>query len=202
MMVFSAMPSIEGDREGLLIETDAAIDLVGENDEVVVAHDLRNLANIGFRDQPPGRILRRVEHQDLGARRNFLSQLSDIQRKTPLFDQRQRHGRRPAESDHRFVDRKTWVLVEDFVSRLEQRQEGEEEDGLAAGRNDDLFLADRNAAGFGNVPCDDLAQVPDRPGSGRTWCDRRRAPGGPPRRCSRASGKSGSPISMWMMERP
>src|ERR1019366_10208294 len=72
----------------------------------------------------------------------------------------QRHGHRggAAEANHRFVDGKSGVGIDDLVARFQQRQHGEEDDGLAAGYDRHVLWAHLNAAGARNVRGDGFAQ--------------------------------------------
>jgi RNA polymerase sigma-70 factor (ECF subfamily) len=73
----------------------------------------------------------------------------------------ERHRYRPGaqEPDHRFVNRKARIGVDDLVAGFQQRHHGEENDGLAAGHHRYVLWPNRNPARPRNVGGDGFPQL-------------------------------------------
>src|SRR4029077_4744249 len=69
-----------------------------------------------------------------------------------------RHSFRANVIDHRLIDGKSWIRVDDFISFFPQREDAEEYDWLAAGNYNDFFGRYTYAARLAHVAGDRLAQ--------------------------------------------
>src|SRR5579883_1240990 len=92
------------------------------------------------RDIAPGEhttgwILRRIENQDAGARGDLAGQLVDVEAELTLLAQGDRDRGGTDKVDHRLVNRKAGVGIDDFVSRLGQSEQNKEHDRLAPRRD-------------------------------------------------------------------
>ena len=92
-----------------------------------------------LREHSAGRVLRRIQDDELGPVVDQPAEFVDINPKIHLLAQLDRHGFRAEEIDHRLVNRKSGIRVDDLISFFNQRQKGEEDDGLAARDNDHFF---------------------------------------------------------------
>ncbi len=78
--------------------------------------------------------------------------------KSLLFAQLNRHGAPAHVMNHRLVNREAGVGINDFVAFIDERQDGEEDDGLAAGNDHDFVGRDLHATGSADVFGEGLAQ--------------------------------------------
>ncbi len=115
-----------------------AVDLVRQHDEVVRRRDFRDRLEIGLRQHAAGRVCRAVDDEELRLRRHQAAQLLDIEGEVVLLAQRNRHGFRAGELDHRAIDGETGIGIDRLVTGIQQRQHQEEHDRLAARGHEDL----------------------------------------------------------------
>ena len=76
------------DRDVLALEDAAAVDLVGHDDDVVLAGDVGDGRDVLARQHAAGRVVRRVEDDQLGLGRDERAQLVDVESEVVLLAQR------------------------------------------------------------------------------------------------------------------
>ncbi len=138
---------------------EAAVDFVRKNQDVAVADGVGNREDVFLGEHAAGRVLRRVQDDQPGAVGDQRGEFFDVEAKIALLAQRNRN-RAPADIlDHRLVDGEAGIGIDDFVSLIDEGEDGMENDGLSAG-NDDHFLArNRDIASAADVVGNGLAQV-------------------------------------------
>src|SRR5205823_9486555 len=105
-----------------------------------------------------GGILRRIQNDQLRAVIDQPTQFVDIESEIQLLAQTDRDSFRANVIDHRLVDGKSRIRVDDFISFFCQREDAEEYDWLAAGNYNDFFGCYTHAARLAHVAGDRLAQ--------------------------------------------
>src|SRR5581483_11976109 len=130
----------------LAFKKQAAINFVGQDHDFAVADGGGDVTNIALAQHTASGILGRVNDDELGAIVDEVGEFIHIQAKIHFFAQLDGNSLGADKVDHGFVDRESWIGIDDLVAGLNQRQNGEEDDGLAAGNNDHLFWTDGNAA--------------------------------------------------------
>ena len=95
-------------------------DQPGRLDEILRRHDAA------------GRVLRRVEDDELRSRRQPLGEIGDREGEVALLEQRQRNRRRADPADRRLVDREARIGIDHLVAGLADGQDREEEERLGA----------------------------------------------------------------------
>src|SRR5580704_6350816 len=121
------------------VKQQAAIDFVRQDHDVAVTNQLRNLLNIPAFQNSARRIFRRVQDNQPGAVIDQRSQFIHIERKIPLLAQGNWHGASAYVMNHRFVNRKARIGIDDLISLINQGQDREENNWLAAW-NDNHFV--------------------------------------------------------------
>ena len=111
-----------------------------------------------FVQHAAGRVLRRIQDDELRAVVNQPGEFVDVEPEIHLLAQLDRHRFRAEEVDHRLVNRESGIGVDDLVPFFDQREDGEEDDGLAAGDNDHFFGCRCYAARLTHILSDRLAQ--------------------------------------------
>ncbi len=142
---------------GLGVIEDAGIDFIGEDDQIAVFDQARDLADVRLGDYAAGRILGRIEDQHFGAIRQAVAQTIQIENEIAVFDQRDRHRLRTEEANHGAVNGKAGIGIHHFIAGLEQREHGEEDDGFAAGDHANMLRAGLDASGARYVLGDGFA---------------------------------------------
>ena len=124
------------------------------------------LVDLAPRCHPAGRIGRRVHDQQPRPRRDQPERLLGGERKAVLLADRHRNRPRPGILDHRAIDRKTGIGIEDVGARLAEHQDRHEHRRLAAGQDHHLVGRDAHREALVQVGGDRLAQRrdPDRRG--------------------------------------
>ena len=120
----------------LALVEDPAVDLVGQDHEVVLAGDVGDLLEVLARRDAAGRVGRRVDDDELGPRRDQRRQLVRVEAEVVLLADRAGDGLAADEAGHRLVDREARVRVDDLVALVDEGQDREEHDRLAAGDHD------------------------------------------------------------------
>ena len=106
-----------------------------------------------------GRILRRIQNDQLRAIVDQLGELIDIEPEIHLLAQPDRHGFRADVIDHRFVNREPWIGIDDLIAFFDERQDCEKDDRLAAGNHDHFLGRHIYPACLTHILCDRLAQL-------------------------------------------
>ncbi len=112
-----------------------------------------------FVQHAAGRVLRRIQDDELRAVVNQPGEFADVEPEIHLLAQLDRHGFRAEEVDHRLVNGESGIGVDDLIPFFHQREDGEEDDGLAAGDNDHFFGCCFYPARLTHVLSDGLAQL-------------------------------------------
>ena len=170
------------DAERLALVLQAAVDLVGEDDEIVLHRELGEPLDVLVRQDGSGRVVRRVEDEQPRARRDQRGDLLDVHPEVVRLAQRGGDRRAADVARHRLVDREARVRVDDLVAVVDQGEHGVEHDRLCARRDDHLLgrgldplpalhvgddrLAQRRDAGGGRVVRRSLVQQRPRRGLG------------------------------------
>jgi hypothetical protein len=95
--------------------------------------------------------VRGVEDYEFGFVGETVAEAVEIEGEAAFFDERDRHGLRADEVDHRFVNREAGVGVDYLVAGFEEREHREKDDGFAAGDNADVFRADADSTRLADV---------------------------------------------------
>ena len=111
------------------------------------------------RHHAAGRIVRRVDDDELGAVGDQALEFVDVEAEVAVFADRDGHGLRAQEVDHRLVDREAGIGIDDLIAFIDQREHGEEDDRLAAGNDDHFVGRDLDAARLGDVIGNGLPQL-------------------------------------------
>src|SRR5579864_4288255 len=82
-----------------------------------------------------------------------------VEREIPLFGQSHGHGVPADVADHRLVDWEAGIGIDDFVAFIHQREDGKENDRLAAGDDNHFVRSDLYAARAAHFFCDGLAKI-------------------------------------------
>src|SRR5208282_145613 len=104
------------DGEVLAFVDEAAVDFVRKNEDVAVSDGLGYFQNIFLGKSASGRVVRRVQDDQLGAVGNQRGQFFDIEGEVALFAEP--NGNRLAERiiDHGLVDGEAGIGINDFIS--------------------------------------------------------------------------------------
>ncbi len=151
--------------------------------------------DVAAREHAAGRILRRVQDDQLGAGRDQARHLVHIHGEIALFAQRNRHRRAACVANHRLVDGKAGIGIDHFVALIDEREHDVKDDGLAAGNHNNFFGLHFDPAGAAHFTGDGLAQFGQCPRRGRSASSRREARPRLLPQCVAGFEKSGSPIS-------
>src|SRR6266478_6752956 len=121
------------------LENQATVNLVSQNHEVAIADRTRDFLNVILREDAAGGILRRIQNDQLGAVIDQRAQFVDVEAEIQFLAQLDRHSFRANVIDHRLVDGKSRIRVDDFISFFPQREDAEENDWLPAGNYNHFF---------------------------------------------------------------
>ena len=133
---------VGGHAGELALIQDVLIHLVGKDGYVALGAHLGDRLQVAILQHAPRGVLWRVEHDERGSVRDQVDQLVDVETKAALFAQGHGHAFGAHIVDHRLIDRKARVRVDDLAARLAQRHDGEKHDGLGARCDDDLLRRD------------------------------------------------------------
>ncbi len=114
------------------------VGLVGEDHDVVLHGDLGDRLEVLHGEHRAGRVVRRVDDDELGLFGDERGKLSRIEAELAVLAQRRRDGGCADELSHGLVDREAGVRADDLVALVHQREDAEEEDRLRARGDDDL----------------------------------------------------------------
>ena len=134
------------DRRALAVVHHAGVDLVRDDREVVPLRELGDGRERRGRDHAAGGIVRRVEQQDARTRRDARLERGEIHVEALRGQQRHGHDARPEELGDGIVVGERGARDEHLVAGFEQRDHGEEQDRLGAGRDDDVRRLARDPA--------------------------------------------------------
>src|SRR6266853_3001265 len=140
------------------LKDEAAVDLVAQHHDVAVTDGARDAVNVVLRQHAASRILRRIYYDQLRPIVDQPSEFADVESEIHFLAQLNRHRFRANVIDHRLVDGKSRIRVDDFISFFRQREDAEEYDWLAAGNYNDFFRRYSYAARLAHVAGDRLAQ--------------------------------------------
>ena len=186
----------------LALVDDPAVDLVGQDDEIVAQRELGDPDDVLAGEQAAGRVGRRVQDEHPGPLRDERLELVQVGPELVLHPDRQRHDGPAGEPGHRLVDRVAGVRDDDLVARLDEREHRVVHDRLGAGRDDDVVGADRDVLPGRDVGRDRLAERREARGTAGSGCSPSSRPRFAASRMLAGVSKSGSPISRWMTDRP
>src|SRR3954470_1954055 len=120
------------------LEDQPTVDLVGEHHDVAIADSARNLAHVLLGHHAARGILRRVQDDESRTVVDERRELADVEAEIHLFAQRNRDSFTTDEVDHGFIDREAGIGINDLIPLVDQRKHRKEDDGLAAGNDDDF----------------------------------------------------------------
>src|ERR1700687_3990337 len=147
------------DGEVLAFVDKAAVDFVRKNHDVAVADGIGYFENVLFGEHAAGRVVRRVQDDQLGTVGDQRGQFFDIDGKVALLAQRNCDRASADIVDHGLIDGEAGIGVNDFIPCLNQRQDRKENNWLAARNNNDLIARHRDLAGAADIIGNGLAQV-------------------------------------------
>ena len=125
----------------LAIKDQPAIDLIRKHQNIAVANSFRDVMNLPPVQNAAGRILRRIQNNQLGLIGNQRRQLVHIQAEIPVFSQTNRYCSPVQITNHGFINREPRVRVNDFISRINKSEHREENNRLAAWNNHHFITA-------------------------------------------------------------
>ena len=123
----------------------------GQHRDLPAARQFGDPLDLVLLEDAPRGILRRVDDDEPRPFRDLLLKESQVEAETGLFAQRDRHRHAAHEGDHRLVDGKAGVWVDDLVAAVDQGQDREEHDRLGPGRDHHFVGAHGDPAGLGHV---------------------------------------------------
>src|SRR5262249_54323581 len=86
-------------------------------------------------------------------------ELVDIKPEIQLLAQSDRHRFSADVVDHRFINRKPWIWVDDLVSIFRERENGEKNDRFAAGNYNHFVGRNVDSPGLTDILSDSLSQL-------------------------------------------
>ena len=122
------------------VEEQAAVNFVGENHDVAIANDFCDLLDVAAFEHSASGILRRIQNNQPGSIVDERSELVDFEREVAFFAQMDGHGAAANVVDHRLVNGKAGIGIDDFIALIDERQNRKENNWLAAW-DDDHFVA-------------------------------------------------------------
>ena len=125
-------PGHARDRGDLAVVGDPPVDLIAEHPGGAREDHLGGRPEVVSRDHPAGRIVRRVQDHELGARAEPVAQIVQREAEVELLAQRQRHRHAAGPPDRGLVDRESRVRIDDLVARLAHREDRQEQEQLGA----------------------------------------------------------------------
>ena len=140
------------------VEQQPAVDLVGQDHHVAVADGSRDLLDVAALENSARGILRRIQNDELRAVVDERRQFVYVEREVALLAQLDRHGAPADVMNHRFVNREAGIGIDDFVAFIDEREDREEDDRLAAGNDHDFVRRDFHTAGAADIFGHSLAQ--------------------------------------------
>ena len=128
-------------RDGHVLGTvvqDPAVDLVGQDPQVVADGELGDPLDIGPGQDAASRVGRRVDDQDPRPRRDQRRKLVHVEAEVIGHPDRDRHRRRADESRQGLIDGIARIRDQDLVARVHEPKDRVHHDALAAGGHEDL----------------------------------------------------------------
>src|SRR6266480_4645209 len=83
--------------------------------------------------------MRRIQDNELGTVVDQPTEFGNVEPEIQLLAQLDRHSLRPDEVDHRLVDGKSGIRINDLIPFFDERENAEEDDWFTAGNNDYFF---------------------------------------------------------------
>ena len=121
---------------GLAVVEHVVVDLVRHDGDVGMAFEPSDeLVDLGLRRHAAGRVGRRIDNQEPRLRRDQAQRFLGGEGEIVLLADRHRHRPRAGELDHRAVDGKARIGIEDVRARLPEHQDRHEHRRLAAGED-------------------------------------------------------------------
>ncbi len=146
----------------LALVDNVLVRLVGDDEQVLVLGDLRELLEILPGQHAAGRVVRRVEIQDARLRRDRLLDVRDVPAPADVFTERHLHGHTTRLLDDRHGRRPLGIGNDHFIAGLEDRLEDREQAVRTAVGDDHFFVgADRDAVLLAHLFGKGLAQRRD-----------------------------------------
>jgi len=164
-MVRSCMPGTFMMENGSPSKLQPAVDLVGEHHDVAIADGASYLLNVCARQDAAVGFCGELRIMSL-----VRSVIRAVSSRTSIAKSRSScnwMGTALAADvvDHRLVDGKSGIGIDDFVAFIDEGQHGEKHDGLAAGDDDDLIGRNFDLAGAADVLRNFIAKL-GQPGGG------------------------------------
>ena len=148
------------------VEQQAAVNFVRQDHDVAVADYFGNLLDLAPPEHSTRRILWRIEDDQLGALTDEPGQFVHIEREITVFTQLNRHRVATNVVNHGLVDGKAGIGIDDLIALVDQREDCEEDDGLAPGDDHHFIARYFHASGPAHVFGERLPQI--RQTGGRT----------------------------------
>ncbi len=107
----------------------------------MLAQDRSDRFHVFLRDDPAGRVLRRIQDQQFGLRGDLRFEFSGIETEQTRLAQIDRHRHRAHRLDLRFIDRETGNGIDDLVADtvIGRRDNCVRDEGLRTGTDDDVI---------------------------------------------------------------
>src|ERR1039458_5670445 len=112
---------------------------------LAVAQQFGDSAEVFRRNHSSSGILGRIQNHHFGLRREAIAEQIEIEREPAPFLQGNRYGFGAKKPDHGFVNGEPGIRVDHLVAGLQQRQQGEEYDGLATRHNGNMLRPDSDS---------------------------------------------------------
>ena len=155
-------PGQRPDRDMLLsVVQDPAVDLIGEDDEIVADRQVGDGLQVGSGQDAARRVRRGVDDEHPRPRRDEGRELVEIDPEVVLHPDRHGNRRRTDEPGQGFVDRVARVRDEDLVAGVDQPENGIEHHALAADRHEHPIWRHLEALPGGRVLGDRFAELRD-----------------------------------------
>ena len=140
------------------VENQAAINLVAQHRNVAIANRPRDGINVFFLEYAASRVLRRIQNDQFRPIIDQSGEFIDVEPEIQLLSQPDRHSFRADVIDHRLVNRKPRIWIDDLIALFGERQDSEKNNWLTARNNDHFLGCNVYAPRFAYVLRYDLAQ--------------------------------------------
>jgi len=138
---------------------DLAVDLITEHPEIMFDRQFRDSVQIVGTEHSAGGVLGRIDDQHFRLVICQSAEVLDVEGKILLLGQLQRDRLALQEIDHRFIDGKTRIGIDDFVAGIDQGSQGKIDDGLAPGHDHHVVGTDIDTAIASNVLGENLSHI-------------------------------------------
>ena len=130
----------------LALENQPAVNLIREHEDVAVADRLGNLLDATLAQHATRGIVRRVQNNKPCAVVNEAREFVHVKGEILLLAQTNWHSASAHVANHRLVNRKPRVRIDDFVAVVDESQNRKKDDRLATRHNDHFVRRDLNFA--------------------------------------------------------